>query len=197
MCSNGTPGHGTFYGEFLLPSWPITLWYHCMFFFRWALHCHHRGIVSFTAISNLRCTYLIKIGFSDMYIYTQVTQVDFPIWSVSPLPWRHNERDGVWNHRRLGCLFNYLFRRRSKKTSKFCVTGICEGNPPVTDGFPSQRASNAENFSIWWRHHAQHFTRYSICVFLCSAYATLLIYNNLRQTRPGYWNQMYIQASLQ
>ena len=32
-----------------------------------------------------------------------------------------------------------LFRRTSKKTSK-----LCEGNPPVTDGFPSQRASKAE-----------------------------------------------------
>ena len=40
-----------------------------------------------------------------------------------------------------------------KKTSKLRITGICEGNPPVTGGFPSQRASNAENVSIWWRHH--------------------------------------------
>ena len=28
-----------------------------------------------------------------------------------------------------------------------------ERNPPVTGGFPSQRASNAENVSIWWRQH--------------------------------------------
>ena len=33
------------------------------------------------------------------------------------------------------------------------VTGLCEGNPPVTIEFPSYRASNAENASIWWRHH--------------------------------------------
>ena len=26
-------------------------------------------------------------------------------------------------------------------------------NPPLTDGVPSQRASNAKNVSIWWRHH--------------------------------------------
>ena len=26
-------------------------------------------------------------------------------------------------------------------------------NPPVTGGFASQSASNAENVSIWWRHH--------------------------------------------
>ena len=59
---------------------------------------------------------------------------------------RHNECDGVSNHRRLDCLLNRLFRRRSKKTSKLSVTGLCEGNPPVTDGFPSQRASNAAMF---------------------------------------------------
>ena len=28
-----------------------------------------------------------------------------------------------------------------------------QGNPSVTGGFPSQRVSNAENVSIWWRHH--------------------------------------------
>ena len=44
-------------------------------------------------------------------------------------------------------------RRRSKKTSKLRVTGLCEGNSPVTCEFPAQRASNAENISIWWRHH--------------------------------------------
>ena len=63
------------------------------------------------------------------------------------------ERSGVSNHRRLDYLVNRLSRRRSKKTSKLRVTGICE-NSPVTDGFPAQRASNAENVSIWWRHHA-------------------------------------------
>ena len=32
------------------------------------------------------------------------------------LQWRHNERDSVSNHRRLGWFRNRLFRRRSKKT---------------------------------------------------------------------------------
>ena len=70
--------------------------------------------------------------------------------------WRLNERHCVSNHRRLGCLLNRLFRRTSKKTSKLCVAGLCEGNPPVTGGFPSQRASNAENVSIWWCHHKKN-----------------------------------------
>ena len=50
-------------------------------------------------------------------------------------------------------LLNRLFGRRSKKTPKLRVTGLCEGNSPVTGEFPSQMASNAENVSIWWRHH--------------------------------------------
>ena len=33
------------------------------------------------------------------------------------------------------------------------VIGLCEGNSPVTSEFPAQRASNAENVSILWRHH--------------------------------------------
>ena len=35
----------------------------------------------------------------------------------------------------------------------FRVTGLCAGNSPVTGEFPSQKASYAENVSIWWRHH--------------------------------------------
>ena len=46
------------------------------------------------------------------------------------LQWRHNDHDGVSNHQPHGCLFNRLFRRRSKKTSKLRVTGLCVGNSP-------------------------------------------------------------------
>ena len=46
------------------------------------------------------------------------------------LHWRHNDHNGVSNHQPYGCLLNRLFRRRSKKTSKLCVTGLCVGNSP-------------------------------------------------------------------
>ena len=65
------------------------------------------------------------------------------------LQWRHNECDDVSNHRPHDC----LFRHRWKKTSKLRVTGLCEGNSPVTGEFPAQMTRNAENVSIWWRHH--------------------------------------------
>ena len=72
---------------------------------------------------------------------------------LNTLQWRRNERDGVSNHQPHDYLLNRLFRRRSKKTSKFRVTALCEGNSPMTGGFPAQKASNARNVSIWWRHH--------------------------------------------
>ena len=72
---------------------------------------------------------------------------------LQSLQWRHNERDGVSNHKPHDYLLNCLFGRRSKKTLKLRLTGHCEGNSPVTGEFPAQRASNAENVSIWYRHH--------------------------------------------
>ena len=50
----------------------------------------------------------------------------------SSLQLRHNEHVRISNHGRLDCLLNHMFRRRSKKISKLCVTGLCEGNTPVT-----------------------------------------------------------------
>ena len=67
---------------------------------------------------------------------------------------RHNERDGLSDYQPHDCLLSRLFRRRSEKTSKLRVTGLCAGNSPVTGEFPAQMASNAENVTIWWRHHA-------------------------------------------
>ena len=66
---------------------------------------------------------------------------------------RHNGLDGVSNHQPHHCLFSRLIGRRSKKTSKLHVTGLCAGNSPVASEFPAQMASNAENVSICWRHH--------------------------------------------
>ena len=65
----------------------------------------------------------------------------------------HNEHHGSLNNQRLDCLLSRCFRRRSKKTSKLRVTGLCAGNSQVTSEFLPQKATNTENVSIWWRHH--------------------------------------------
>ena len=72
------------------------------------------------------------------------------------LQWRHNGGDGVSNHQPHDCIPNRLFGRRSKKTSKLRVNGLCEGNSPVTSDFTTQRASNTEKVPIWWRHHGHN-----------------------------------------
>ena len=108
------------------------------------------------------------------------------------LQWRHNELDSVSDHQPHECLVNGLFRRRSKKTSKLRYTGLCAGYSPATGEFPAQEASNAENVSIWWRHHGeinatfpkgqwikqQKLGRASICIthHIISLYKSLVRY---------------------
>ena len=103
--------------------------------------CHLSSWVGFVSASNsVSCkrTWLDNTGSS---------------LAAKSLQWRHNGRDSVSNHQPYYCLLNHLFRRRSKKTSKLRITGLYAWSSPVTDEFPAQMASNAENVSIWWRHH--------------------------------------------
>ena len=83
------------------------------------------------------------------------------------LQWRQNWRNGVSDHQPHDCLLNRSFRRRSKKTSKLRVTGLCAGNSPVSGEFPAQMASNAENVSIWWRHYDIHLMTSSYIMCIC------------------------------
>ena len=94
----------------------------------------------------------------NILISTQETLIFWEngLFNGSALQWRHNKRDGVSTHQPHDCLLNHLFRCKSKKTPKLRVTGLCDGNLPLTGEFPAQRASNAENVSIWWRHHVYH-----------------------------------------
>ena len=96
--------------------------------------------------------------------------------SYSALQWRHNAYNGVWNHQPHDCLLNRLFRRRSKKTSKLCVTGLCTENSPVTGEFPAQMASNADFFSIWWRHHEASYA----CTLWARAWSYHILKRNSR-----------------
>ena len=70
------------------------------------------------------------------------------------LQWRHNDHDGVSNHQPHGCLLNRLFRRRSKKTSKLRVTGLCVGNPSGPVNSPHKGSVTREmSCCICFRKH--------------------------------------------
>ena len=66
------------------------------------------------------------------------------------LQWHHNERGDVSNHQPHDCLLNrlYLFRCISKKASKLRVTGLCDGNPPVTGGSPHKGLWHGKCFHL-------------------------------------------------
>ena len=70
-----------------------------------------------------------------------------------------NQRSNEWQHRieevvevwyRNG---KQLVQASNEENNKLSITDPCEGNPPVTGGFPSQRASNADNVSLSLGHH--------------------------------------------
>ena len=55
----------------------------------------------------------------------------------------------------LAMVYSKIYSGADKKNIKLRVTGLCEGNSPVTGDFPAQKASNAENVSfddviMWW-----------------------------------------------
>ena len=102
--------------------------------------------------------------YSRNYIWKYRLQTASHCLRIILTGWRHNRRDGVSNHQPHHCLLKRLFRRRSKKTSKLRVTGLCAGHSPVTGDFPVQMASNAENVSSWWRHHAFHMVWFGVMI---------------------------------
>ena len=121
-----------------------------------------------------------------------------PVWRkrhitlLMTLQWRHNERDSVSNHQPHDCLLNRLYGRRLKKTSKHRVTGLCAGNSPGTSEFPAQMASNAENVSIWWRHHEAQGYWFPNILWLLSVEALSFYVNNNNNLKMGcFHSQLY------
>ena len=129
----------------------------------------------------------------DLFFYT--------FECVIALRWRHSGRDSVSNHQPHDCLLNRLFRRRSKKTSKLRVTGLCVGNSPGTGDFPAQMVSNTENASIWWRHHVtiwnqNKMTAISQTIFQLYFLERKVLYFDLRVIEGSSWQQITIASNL-
>ena len=61
------------------------------------------------------------------YVFLALTHRLVQIIPIKTLQWGHNGRDSISNHQSHDCLLNRLFRRRSKKTQKLRVVGLCFG----------------------------------------------------------------------
>ena len=127
-----------------------STWYIC---FAWCIHVleneisermQHVAELKFCLLQDMSAILWVGIQWPGEWVsaHTRIT-----------LRWRHNGHDGISNHQSHHCLLIRLFRRRSKKTSKPRVTGLCAGKSSVTREFSAQKASSAKNVSIWLRHH--------------------------------------------
>ena len=129
-----TPSIQVFLWHIVLRSWQLVQDYLCIF------------LLGFRSYTKSMATQYWPGGYRKL-------SVAYGTCHIQSLRWRYNGHDGVSNHQPHHCLLNRLFRRRSKKTSKLRVTGLSVGNSPGIGEFPAQMASNADNVSIWWRHH--------------------------------------------
>ena len=59
----------------------------------------------------------------------------------------------ISNHWQLNCLLNSFLWMITKKHQNSVLLALCQKNPPVTGGFPSQRARYVESISMLWCHH--------------------------------------------
>ena len=62
-----------------------------------------------------------------------------------------------------------------RKHQRSALMALCVGNSPVTGEFPAQRTSNAEQASIWWRHHGtmKVWTKWQVCFVITTQYTSL------------------------
>ena len=75
--------------------------------------------------STMKPLYIMCICFLLIYPHGRTIIALFLYQYSVSLQWRHYDRDSISNHQPHNYLPNRLFRRRSKKTSKLRVTGLC------------------------------------------------------------------------
>ena len=149
--------------------------------------CFYQANSLYLRYSDVLLVYVVSVVIGklrdDMRRHTYDNESQ-PLGCLAYGKWCHNGHGGVLNHQPHDCLLNGLFRRRSKKTWKLRVTGLCAGNSPGTGQFPAQMASNAENVSIWWRHHVKHHMNrvkpVSVCFILVASKTTIQYHHSIK-----------------
>ena len=168
---------------------------------------------------------MIKLGLANLclglakWLHPILVWMNFYCWSR--LQWRHNGRDGV-SITSLIIVYSHLFRRRSKKTSKPRITGLCVGSSPVT-GFHLMTSPwvvnvldirSRGNMGIIWRmpnnkcreraipHMNFIYIYITIALYRCMAFTFAIVYDEFTQipqhyfsVTNKYWQNEYIQCS--
>ena len=158
-----------------------------MFFSQWRV-----PTVGYIMASRVEC-WSLRITTYRYHLYTQLLERGN---TRNPLLWRHNGQDSISSHQPHDCLLNRLFGRRSKKTSKLRVTGLCAENSPGTGEFPAQRASYAENVSIWWRHHDCRLHAVMVCFLHYLFLISEAVFDQLTHSFSDEWENVLIHPGI-
>ena len=124
-------------------------------------------IKNYSCIPLIVCIFVkvTRCALDQPYDYTQCNWTNPEVCRKEPpresLQWRHNERDGVSNHQPHDCLLNLSFRRRSKKTSRLRVTGLCEGN---SEGPVTRKMFPFDDVIMMIEHDWRQKTEKKICI---------------------------------
>ena len=127
-------------------AWPASSWWAQVLWHR-TITNHHAGL-AMTNVSHaheLNNIHVLYIAWRHKYCSREIGDCQINSFFIIN-GFVHNivrtqcYVQGVCNHRQLDCFFNSLFRITANKHQTSTSLVICEGNPPVIGGFPSQRA---------------------------------------------------------
>ena len=65
-----------------------------------------------------------------------------------------NGHDGISNYQSIS-VCSAVCSDWQQRNIMSALLYICEGNPVITGGFPTQRDRNTENVPIWWHHNEE------------------------------------------
>ena len=145
----------------------VSYWHPCM---PWChfLQCWPFGNPLVTSGFPYKGSVMQNFLFSLFLAWTSFRRIsELMIW-VALIQWYSNWSSEYYTGKINSTYFEDIFfqkysiftdadqRRHQSSTPLACATSLChcEGNSVVTGEFPAQRASDMENVSIWWRHHA-------------------------------------------
>ena len=135
----------------------ILVWFRSVVYHFATQCCTRRDSISGMACAKLHSDYFITTCVRAAWKFHRIcsTMETLPVTSQ----WRHDGHDSVSNHQPHDCLLNRYSGTHQKKhqsSASLTFTG--------TDEFPAQMASNADNVSIWWRHHENGPLNHNLCL---------------------------------
>ena len=136
-------------------------------------------LISPQIIADLLSVYIylqftISSVIGNKHIFKIATQM------ARTLRWRSIRHGGVSNRQpHLTIVYSTVYSGADQRKHQSSASlAFVRGNSPGTGEFPAQMASNAENISIWWRHHGS-MTWSTHVVILCTfhvlVYACVLL----------------------